>query len=50
MTDIRQLEQSIIRPQLMIDLIEIREEETSPRNILIKDILIGIFIALILMQ
>jgi len=50
MTDIRQLEQSIVRPMLMLDFTNMSEKKVSPRMILAKDILLAILIALVIMQ
>lgn len=50
MMDIRQLEQSIVRPMLMIDFMNMNTMKDSRSSNLAKDILIGIIIALVIMQ
>lgn len=50
MMDIRQLEQSIVRPMLMIDFMNMNKKKDTFSNNLAKDILIGIIIALVIMQ
>jgi hypothetical protein len=50
MMDIRQLEQSIVRPMLMLDFMNMNTKKDSRIMTLTKDILIGILIALVIMQ
>lgn len=50
MTDIRQLEQSIIRPNLMLDFTHLSKKEDSRGITLAKDIFLAILIALVIMQ
>lgn len=50
MTDIRKLERAIIQPTLMLDFINMSEKRDCSKHRLIKDIVLGILIALVIMQ
>ena len=49
MTDIRKIEQAIIRPTLMLEFLN-QYEEDARKGYLIRDILLGISIALLFIQ